>query len=66
MLIMDIDMGKNRDKVKQIKKGTFWCFYCDSNLVVEDKKCSVCGKRNGISRRFKKYSPQIDDHLKED
>ena len=44
----------NRDKVKAPKRGWFWCS-CDRQLVGEDRKCLVCGKRNSKvkKRRFK-------------
>jgi len=44
----------NRDKVKAPKRGWFWCC-CDRQIVGEDRKCLVCGKRNSKvnKRRFK-------------
>jgi len=43
----------NRDVIKRPKKGLFWCFGCDAQLVSEWGKCPRCGKRNGIKRNKK-------------
>ena len=46
----------NREKRQAPKKGTYWCWGCDRQLVHDWRKCPICGKRNGV-RRFKKAAP---------
>ena len=33
----------NRQKAQTIRKGTFWCYGCDRNIVGRYGKCKVCG-----------------------
>ena len=59
----------NRNKSKAPKKGIFWCWGCDAQLVAEVEKCPFCGKRNQSSkkRRFDKRDlPPIEDDSYED
>ncbi len=44
----------NRVQKKKAKRGVYWCGKCDSQLVVDVKKCPNCGHRNGHGRKNKK------------
>lgn len=46
-------LPSNREKNRAPKRGLFWCWGCDGNLVSEWQKCSRCGYRNGRKRRKK-------------
>lgn len=41
---------RNREKSKQAKYGLFWCRGCDTQLVCDGEKCSVCGLKNNPSK----------------
>jgi len=47
----------NRDKTKEPKKGLFWCYGCDCELVAQWAKCPYCGVRNG-NNCLKKPTPK--------
>lgn len=36
---------KNREKAKTAKRGWFWCYACDCQLVSQSAKCLNCGHR---------------------
>ena len=40
----------NREQKLEPKKGKFWCWGCDAQIVNEWKKCPNCGTRNNIRR----------------
>lgn len=58
---------KNRDKAKEPRGRGLWCFKCDAAIVSPQRKCPVCGARNG-KKRFKagKATPQIQEQLEYD
>lgn len=42
---MDEDyQPRNREKARQAKRSTFWCF-CDLSLISQVGKCPVCKRR---------------------
>ena len=50
----DIEYIKsNREKVQTPKAKTFWCDFCDAQLVHSGSKCLNCGQRQ-YSKKFKK------------
>lgn len=42
--------NRNAVKANNHHRG-FFCWGCDSAIVIRDKKCPVCGKRNIVYKR---------------
>jgi len=47
---------RTRNKVRQAKKGKYWCWGCDQYMIWEGQKCPNCGKRE-MRSRDKKPAP---------
>jgi len=45
---------RNRYMSKLPKRGHYWCWKCDRNLVAEGARCDECGALNGHLRKHRK------------
>lgn len=36
---------RNRWQTQRPRRGRWWCYGCDANLVQENERCQVCGIR---------------------
>lgn len=55
----------NRTSVKNSVRHGFYCWGCDAAIVLPDRKCPVCGKRNKSSRTVRSRVSDVR-RLKED
>lgn len=51
----------NRNKFKNPKKGSAYCYGCDSGWIITGVKCEVCGHVDGKKKRYKKQPPTIEE-----
>ena len=55
----------NRTSVKNSVRHGFYCWGCDAAIILPDRKCPVCGKRNKSSRTVRSRVSDVR-RLKED